>query len=134
MSIVSIRAALETALAAISPSVATAYENQDFTPPNADTAYQRAYLLPARPENQENNAGFMAKGFLQVSLFYPLKAGTGVAAARAELVRSTFYRGLSLTSGAVTINISETPEIMAGSVDGDRFMIPVRIPWHVHII
>lgn len=134
MSLVLIGGALEALLATITPELLTAHENEDFTPPDADTPYQRADLIPARPDNQENNASYMAQGFLQVTLFYPLKAGAGVAGARAELVRSTFYRGRSVSSGGVTASISATPEIMAGAVDGDHFMVPVRIPFHAHII
>ena len=53
MSIVSIRAALETALNAITPAIATAWENDAFTPPDLETPYQAAFLLLAQPENTE---------------------------------------------------------------------------------
>jgi len=132
MSIVSIRAALETALAAISPTLATAYENSGYTP-TPGTAYQDVAVLFARPENTENSAAHLALGFMQATLRYPLNTGSGTAAARAEAIRTAFPRGRSLTSGSVKVTITDTPEIMPAYVDADRFCIPVRVRFHSHI-
>jgi hypothetical protein len=84
MSTVSIRKALEIKLAALSPSLATAYENAAFTPPAAGTPYQEAYLLPGRPDNAEMGAkNYLEVGVFQVTLKYPLGNGTADAQARA---------------------------------------------------
>jgi hypothetical protein len=53
---------------------------------------------------------------------------------RAELIRSTFYRGASFTSGGVTVNIEKTPEIAPGRVEEDRFVIPVKVRIFAHVI
>ena len=52
MTIVAVRAALETALAAMSPALPLAYENVPYTHVPG-TPFARVYLLPARPENPE---------------------------------------------------------------------------------
>ncbi len=134
MSLVSVRAALETKLNAMTPSISTAWENLPFTPV-AGTAYQAAYLLPATPDNSTLGDGFYrAIGIFQISLFYPLQAGAGVAAARAELIRAAFKRGTTMTSGSVKVIVDRTPEIGQGRVDGDRWHVPIKIRWSAGII
>jgi hypothetical protein len=132
VSAVLIRAALETALAAMSPSLATAYENAPYTPV-VGTPYQRVTMLLAQPANDEFSAVHREEGFLQVDLNYPLNAGPAAASTRAELIRTTFPRGTSFTASGVTVNITRTPEIMPGRTEEDRFVIPVRIQFHSHI-
>lgn len=126
MSAVSIRAALETALAAMSPALSIAYENAVFTSVSG-TPYQKVEFMFARPGNNENTASHMELGIMQVTLRYPLNTGSGAAMARAELIRTAFPRKRSITSGAITVTISDTPEIMPGYVDADRFAVPVRV-------
>ena len=132
MSRVAIRAALETALNAMSPALATAWENRPYTP-EAGTPYQRVNVLFARPVNSEISRAFEQDGFMQVTLLYPPDAGPGDAAARADLLTTTFYRGRSLTSGGVTVTILYTPETLPGFRDGDRYAVPVRVPFHAEI-
>lgn len=125
MSVVSIRAALETALAAMS-ALATAYENVAYTP-TPDTPYQDVAVLFARPDNREISASHVELGFMQVTLRYPTNTGSAAAATRAEAIRTAFYRGRSLTSGGIIVTITDTPEVLPGYVDADRFCIPVRV-------
>ena len=125
MSIVSVRAALETKLNAMTPALATAWENAPYTP-IAGTPYQAVYLLPT-VENPTMGDGFYRElGIFQISLFYPLQAGPGAAAARAELIRTSFKRGTSMVSGTVTVRIGNTPEIGQGRIEGDRWHVPVK--------
>lgn len=129
MSIISIRAAIESKLATISPAISTAYENVPFTPV-AGTPYQSVFIMPAAPSNPTLGDGYYrAIGIAQISLFYPIQAGTLTAATRAELIRSTFKRGTSMTSGGITTIIERTPEIGQGRVDGDRWALSVKIRW-----
>ena len=133
MSITSIRAALETRLAAMSPALATAYENVPYAPV-LGTPFQAVYLLPATPDNSTMGDGhYVEQGIFQVSLFYPLQAGPKAAADRAELIRTQFKRGTSMTSGSVTVRIMRTPEIGQGRVDGDRWHIPVKCVYFAEI-
>jgi hypothetical protein len=133
VSVTAIRAALEGALAAMSPALSTAYENVTFTPV-AGTPYQAVAILLARPSNTENAPSHLEQGFVQVTLRYPLNTGPAAAAARAELIRAAFPRGRTLTSGGINTTISDTPEITPGSVDGDRWAVPVRIRFFAHIV
>ena len=133
MSIISIRAAIESKLATISPAISTAYENVPFTPVTG-TPYQRAYLMPATPANPTMGDGYYREqGIFQVTLMYPLQAGPKTAADRAELIRTAFKRGTTLTSGTVSVIIERTPEIGQGRVDGDRWALPVKIRWYAGI-
>jgi len=124
--IVNIRAALETALNGMSPALATAWENNAFAPPASTVAYQKAYVMFATPDNPEYGSAHQELGIFQVTLMYPLQIGTSTVAARAELLRTTFRRGASFTSSGVTVIITRTPEVSAGTVDGDRFTVPVK--------
>lgn len=126
MSAVAIRAALETALSAISPAMATAWENLPFTPTDG-TPYQRVYLLLGDPDNPEMGTFTQDRGFLQISLAYPLGAGPGAAMARAELIRSAFKRGTTLTASGITTTIEKTPEISPALIEDDRYVVPVRV-------
>ena len=133
MSLIAVRIALETKLATITPALSTAYENVPFTPVTG-TAYQAAYLLPATPANPTMGDGYYREqGIFQVTLMYPLQAGPKTAADRAELIRTAFKRGTTLTSGTVSVIIDRTPEIGQGRVDGDRWALPVKIRWYAGI-
>ena len=130
--IVNIRAALETALNAMSPSLATAWENVAFVPV-AGTAYQEVHLLCAKPFNAEFGDRHQEVGYMQVKLMYPLQIGTSTVAARAELLRTTFKRGNTFVSGGVTVMITATPEVGVGSVEGDRYAVAVKIPFMAQV-
>lgn len=133
MSIVLVRSALQAKLNAMSPSLATAWENVPYTPVEG-TPYQAAYVMPATPENPTmGDDYYREQGIFQISLFYPIQVGTAVAEARAELIRTTFKRGTSMTSGGVTVRIDKTPDISPGRRDDDRWHIPVKIRWFAGI-
>jgi hypothetical protein len=124
-----VRAALETLLNTMSPSLATAWENVAYEPV-IGTAYQQVNLLLASPENPEmNGAGYREIGFMQITLKYPLANGPGDADSRAAALRTTFARGTSATSGSTTVVINKTPSIGVGVADGDRWSVAVRIPF-----
>lgn len=133
MSAVLIRSALEVALAAMSPSLDTVYENEPFVPV-VGTPYQRVNVLFAEPDNPEVGRTTTERGFLQVQLAYPLDEGWGNATARAELIRDTFYRGLALTASGVTTTIEKTPEIAPGRIEEDRYVLTVRVRFFAHYI
>lgn len=133
MSAVSIRAALESALDAMSPALATAWENTPYTPV-AGTDYQRVYLLLAEPASLEMHKRIhREQGFLQISLCYPLGIGPSAATARAELIRATFYAGRTFTSGGFTAVIDGTPEIAPAAIEDDRYVLPVRVRFYSHV-
>ncbi len=132
MSAVKIKSALETALNGMT-ALSTSWENAAFTPV-AGTAYQQVNILFAEPDNVEYGRTHRELGYMQIKLMYPLQVGSVTAITRAELIRSTFYRGASFTSSGVTVIIERTPEIGAGSVEGDRWSIPVKIRFFANIL
>lgn len=126
MSAVQVQAALEQALAAISPALDTDLENEPYTPV-VGRPYQRATVLFAEPDNSEYGPGYIEQGFMQVDLFFPQALGWGAAKARAELIRQAFKRGTTLLNGGVTTTINRTPSISAGPNETDRYAVTVRI-------
>ena len=127
MSTVLIRAALESALNAISPALATAFENANFKPPAESVPYQIVHVLFARPDNQEIGRSHQELGYLQVKLMYPMRTGSLAAMTRAELLRTTFYRGSTVSSGGVVVNITDTPEITPSGIEESRYSVIVKI-------
>lgn len=135
MSSVKVKAALEIALAAMTPALATAWPNVAFIPPVASSApWQRADVLFAAPEDLEIGATYhREQGVFLVALFYPLQTGGVAGQTRAELLRSVFYRGATFTNSGVSVTIEQTPEISAGAADGDRWVILVKIRFYANI-
>ena len=129
MSIINIRAALETALNSVSPSILTAWENLEFAPPAANVPYQRAYMLLAKPDNFEMGANYAELGILHVNLMYPKSTGSRVAAVRCELLRELFNRGATFEFSGTRVIVTLTPEIVSGFVQDDRFVMSVKVPF-----
>jgi hypothetical protein len=133
MSAVSIRAALETALNAITPTLPIAWENVPFTPTTGIT-YQRATLLFAQPDNSTMGDNFYREqGFLQIDLCYPRDTGPLAANNRATLIRSTFKRGDSFIKSGIVTTIEATPEIRPAYIDGDFYIVPIRVRFFSNI-
>jgi hypothetical protein len=134
MSVPAVRAALEAALAAMQPPLATAWQNAPYTPVQG-VPYQAVYLLPAEPDNPEMGGTYtQERGIMQVSLFYPLGKGPGEAEARANLIRNTFKRGAAFPAQGVTTIVEKTPEIAPGRTETDRFHIPVKVRFYADFI
>lgn len=134
MSQVAIRRAIEQRLYTMDvPAFPTAWENASFKP-TPDTAYQRAEMVPGISENVSNMAAFTRElGFYQVTLMFPLQAGPNPAESRFEAIKARFPKGLQITQDGVTVTISGTPYRQQGSKDGDRWSVPVRIPYYANI-
>ncbi len=132
MSIVSIRAALETAVNSITPALPTAWENAFFTPP-VNAPWQQVFIMPADPDNVEFGGGYQQVGIMQISLRYPRLTGSAAAATRAELIKSTLKRGNSYTSGEVITTIQKTASIGNGMDDGEFWFLPVKIQFYANI-
>lgn len=132
----SVRGALEARLKLLLPALPTAWENIKFDPPSDEDGplpYQQAFVMLADPEYPVQGIGHRDQGFLQVSLFYPANKGTGDAEARAKLIRDHFPKKLALVHGGVVVTINNAAAILNGRQDGDRWMVPVRIPFHTNI-
>jgi hypothetical protein len=127
MSTVSIRAALEARLNGITPALATAFENAPFKPPAQTVPYQICHVLFARPDNAEIGRSHQELGYMQVRLMYPMNTGSSAAMTRAELIRTNFERASTVSSGGVTVNITETPEIETTGIEDNRYTVLVKI-------
>jgi hypothetical protein len=133
MSQIHIQNALENALVAITPVIDTVHGNEDYSP-IAERPYQECYVMFAAPGNPTMGDGFYQEiGVLQINLQYPTGAGSLDAATRAALVRTVFKRGASFVSGGITVHIDKTPEIPVGTVEGDRWKVVIRAPFHADI-
>lgn len=132
MSLTAIRAALETTLNAMSPALATIWENTEGTPVNG-TAYQRVFLLPGPPLNLEIGPSYTEQGYLQVSLYYPLGTGPAAATARAEAIRAAFKFASTHTASGVKVLVTATPEIGPARTEDDLYFLPVRVRFEAQI-
>jgi hypothetical protein len=133
MSHPAIRAALETAIATITPAISTEYENTDFDPPSSAIPYQSVEIKPLPANNAVYGDTYREEGFMQVWLRYPRNVGTADVNARAMLVRDKFARGTSWSSGGVTTRILRTPSINEGFSDGSRWVVMVSIRYFADI-
>jgi hypothetical protein len=128
-----IRNALENALAAIQPPLDTVHGNEEHAPA-AGRPYQEVYVMFATPANPTMGDGFYQElGVLQVNLQYPTGVGSAEATEHAELIRQAFKRGSSFSADGITVQIDKTPEASSGIVDGDRWKVVVRAPFHADI-
>ena len=121
------RLAFEEAINAISPTIATAYENVSFTP-TINVPYQELYDIPASNDHLFiNSSEFEGLGIFQITLRYPRGKGSKDAFNRAELYVSSFPCGLKLTKNGDTVTVLQTPQIDVLGVDGDRYVVAVSI-------
>lgn len=128
-----IRASLEAKLDQMQQPLPTAWENVNFRTEDG-SPWQEVWLMLARPENPTFGDDFYRqRGYLQVNLKYKVGEGAGDAQERANLLRDTFKRGLSLTTGGITTTVEETPEIGRGSNEGDRYVVPVFIRFYANV-
>ncbi|MFZ3286544.1 MAG: phage tail terminator-like protein [Telluria sp.] len=133
MSIAKVRMAMEKRLATMSPALATAYENVTFSPV-VGTPYQRINMLQAAPADLVKGRTLTElSGLMQVTLFYPQGTGPAAAEARAELIKAHFKPPMTLTEGAVNVHVNNTARVATGFPDGDRYAVPVSIPWIAYI-
>lgn len=135
MSNIKIRRALEIAVDGLSPTIETAWENTTFNPTKG-TPYQEVNVLFATPFNpsvgSSNSTLVEQRGFLQISLLYPLRGGTLSIDTRVELIKATFKRGVSFSNLGQTVIIRNTAEVMPGLRDGDRWRVVVKINFYSH--
>ncbi len=133
MSNLNIKAAIETRVSQLVPSLPTLFENSNYSPVKGQP-FQEVWLLFSKPENPTFGDNFYRqRGYMQVDLRYPTNTGGGDAGLRAELLRDWFPRGLSLEAGGVTTIVENTPEISNGVIEGDRYVIRVRVRFYANI-
>lgn len=133
MSIVAIRAALETKLNALTPAISTAWENVIFTPVNG-VPYQKVDLMIA--DNKDlvvSDSSFLVVGFMQVLLVYPIGSGVKSSTIRADLICNHFKRGLQLTNGGYIVEVNKSPRVSPAYIDGAYYKMPITISFKCFI-
>lgn len=132
--IVKIRRAFEKAIQGITPSIPTAWQNAPFDPV-VDQAYQRVLLIYRNPDNTVlGDEYYREQGECNIFLSYPDKQGMLQVEERAELIRSVFPRGSTLTEQDLQVKLLRTPGIQNGGVIGDRQIVLVSIPFIAEVL
>ena len=131
MSILSIRKSLEVGLNSITPALETAWRNIDHTPTEG-VPYQQVFIKYGTPDNISYGSQYREIGYMQINLMYPVGVGTNDIDARAMLIRAKFARTETFVDNGIKTTITKTPVIYDGFVDGDRYRMTIRIPFHVN--
>jgi hypothetical protein len=122
----------ETHLKTLAPAFPTAWENVNFKPPAGP--FQVPTFLFAEPDLRGSaDSPYLQRGIMTVTLAYPTNQGGGAAQAKAVDIQNHFYAGTTLIDGDFRVVIEKVPEITGGAVEGDRFVIRVRIRFFAHI-
>lgn len=127
-----IRQLFETALAAINPALDTVWENTAYDPIGG-TPYQQAFLLFADNQNPSFVGLTRYSGIFQVTLKYPAGVGTKDSVDRAGLIKAALPYRRTFTSGTITLTVQRTPTIAPGRNDGDRWAVPVKVPFFANV-
>ena len=125
--ILNIKKALERKLSQVQGFIPTANEGVEFNPPD-NAMYQRTQIIINRPRDPSFPVGYHREE-VQFQVFVCDIKGQGTTAAltRAELLRSTFFKGWSTTEGNVLIRSLSTPQIGSVFITNDRVIVPVLI-------
>ncbi|MEN6621312.1 MAG: phage tail terminator-like protein [Smithella sp.] len=132
MSIIEAQTAVRRRLAALTPSLPTAFEGIPFTPPTG--MYQRLQFVINSPTDPTFGTYFYREN-IQVQIFVAdkLDVGTTGAITRAQVLRDWFCKGLTLEENGVRMYVLSTPQIAGASVAGDRVIVPVLISLTVEV-
>lgn len=134
MSTVSIRAALEAAVATMT-TIQLVYENESDPLPDTDVAYVAVQVAFATPLYNEIGSGHWQEvGDLNLHGQFPLDGGWGAAQAFADAVRAAFPPKTTLvTTDGLKIIIPRPASIPTAMRDGDRWSQPITVPFFVQI-
>jgi hypothetical protein len=130
------KASLAVTIAGNSGSVLaslTAFQNASYQVVQG-VPYQLIHLTTFKPEEPTQGGGYYREhGVFQVTLVYPVGVGVGAATARAELIRSYFKKGTTLTNSGVKTIIIDTPEFGYLQGSSDDIELPVKIGYRADI-
>jgi hypothetical protein len=134
MSWLKIRRALEKRLATITPDWTTFYENMVYAPTQGQE-HQRVFLLPARSRAAAlgQEAPVFESGIFQISIYSPIGKGPGSGGTRAELVKASFARGLTLTEEGLKVQVQDTPSIGPALQEPHFWALPLSVPFFAYV-
>lgn len=96
--------------------------------------YQLIHIVTFKPDEPTQGGGYYREhGLFQVTLVYPVGVGVGAITARAELIRSYFKKGTTLSDSGVTTVIAETPEFGYLQGSSSDISLPVKIGYRADI-
>lgn len=129
-----LRAAFEKKLAAFAPASTIVWPNSTVGSVEGVLYYQ-AFLIPGTPENPTVGTGFHRQlGIFQVNIAVPTGTDTGDADDLASNLAFFFRRGTLLVENSLEVIISNTPNILTGFDEDDRWKVPVQIPYFCNVI
>jgi hypothetical protein len=134
MSQLVIRRLLEQHANNVGGTFATAFENSPMPAVAPSTPSQEYFLLPGKTQNPTLGDGFKREvGIFQINQKFPKGTGAQAATDRAEIFRTGFKRGTTLSQGNVRVLIPEDPSLAQGVNDGQWFKVPLSVPYQADI-
>lgn len=126
---VTVQKVLQAELNANSGGIDLVFENMPYTP-KAKTPWQQVNFLYAEAENPTMGEGFTRDpGIMQITLMWPLHAGSGAAMARASDLKTLFRRGRSFQDGTVRVLIHKNPWHIVAPKQESWFAVAVSVPF-----
>ena len=104
------------------------WENREFTPPTG-TEWIRETLLPS-DESVSASDTITAIGTMQYDVFWPFGGGTEGAETLADAIKAAFEPNTTISTHAHVYRA----ERLAGRVDDNWYIIPVRLTYRAHAI
>lgn len=125
------RLALQNRLITLISASSVEWENSDFTAPALNVPYYKANLLRGKPENLAiDTLDAEGIGIFQVTLLYPVDAGTLALETKADAIIAHFL-GQKLVETDVKVKILSQPYFNMLTPTADRFIGAVSIPYEV---
>lgn len=111
----------------------TAEQNASY-PAVTGLPYQLIHVVTFKPDEPTQGGGYYREhGVFSVTLVYPVGVGAGAITARAELIRSFFKKGSTLSNSGITVTIPDTPEFGYEQGSSSNISMPVKIGYRADI-
>lgn len=135
MEILNIRRAFEKAIQPLSGvNLEIAYENVEYEP-KTGVAFMALQLSPRPVENPTiGDSYYREVGEFQIFLCYPSRTGSELAFTKAQEIRDSFERGMTLVEGGTEVIIQRTPKINGAMIAEDRYVVPVIIEYFASVL
>jgi hypothetical protein len=113
----------------LDPPLAVAWPNVSFAKPVE--GYLRVNHMPNISQRIAINStsAHRRMGVLQLDIFKPKNEGPSYALAAADAVAEWFGTDLKLRSGAVTVRITKSPDVIPAMPDDTHWMVPVVVQY-----
>lgn len=96
--------------------------------------YQEVSVMFAQPYEPTQGGGYRKEvGIYQVTLVYPTNIGTGAIGSRADLIKASFKKGLSLSKNGIKLTIPRTPRLDPEYGRPEVWCQPISIPFEAEV-